>query len=637
MRNFLRSAAAAILIVSFFLPVGAALAAVTVDGSGNIGGGSGASSPSQTGVVNSTITGRPVSTYPGLSSTVSVQDGQDYYGGRTLQSFTVDTSKVDKTQGGMYVDDEGFQGSQGDVGGALAQGSAQCTFGSMLSEMLSSFISYLLESLLSDKATELTTKFLEVPTRDDVTAAQGKAVRAKEVCAWAPFGFCVLPSLDSIAFCFINQVIDYIGKATVEWIKTGFQGSPAFIDDPEKFFTNAIDSVAGNLLNQISDGLLCEPWRAQIQFQLLNEHVSGFNQSAGGCKLSEVSDRWEEFAEGGDFFSWDLQYAYTQNPYNNPLGSYVEAKNNFNIQLDEVRNGLQIQAGWNNGFLNVKDPETGRTTTPGRVIEDQLNRRLGLSEQRLLIADEFDEIINTLVNELIKLALSELLDGGDSESEDGELDASFDFGYGGRADAIGDDYDGNGGNDGGGGGNGGGNGCNDPDGGCDGIGSDLEVSCQFDDDRILENETATVRAIVTGAVGTVTYDWDDDFTGSASSTSKTFADEGNYFALVRVSDQDWDEEEDTATCSVRVSEDFEVVCTVDKTRAETGERVLYTATVTGNDGDVVDYDWGGAASGTGRSISKRYSTRNTYSVHVEAVDEEGNRERVACPDVVVAR
>jgi hypothetical protein len=524
-------------------------------------------------------------------------------------SFNVSTESVDATQGGMYVNNAGFQGSGQSVGGALAQGSAQCAFGSMLSEMLSSLITYLIESLLGELVEE-TVDLLRVPIdTDSGTSGAVKNLRAKESCAFALWGFCILPSLDAIAFCFINQVIDYIGRATVEWIKTGFQGSPAFIDDPEKFFTNAIDSVAGNLLNQISDGLLCEPWRAQIQFQLLNEHVGGFNQNAGGCKLSEVSDRWEDFAEGGDYFDWNLQYAYTQNPYNNPLGSYVETKNNFSIQLDEVRNGLQIQAGWNNGFLNVKDPETGRTTTPGRVIEDQLNRRLGLSEQRLLIADEFDEIINTLVNELIKLALSELLDGGDSESEDGELEGEFDFGHGGQADVI------SGGDDGDGGDNGGGD----------------------TDDDVYENATTTARAIVTGSVGPVYFDWDRDFTGSATTTSKIFSTEGTRYARVTVIDQDWDLEEEDATCDVLVREDYEVECTVDQARIEPGERVLYTAVVTGNDGEVVDYDWGGAASGEGRSISKRYNTQSTYSVHVEAVDEEGNRERVPCPDVVVAR
>ena len=530
-------------------------------------------------------------------------------------SFNVSTADVDDTQGGAYVNDGGFNGSSQNAAGALGQAAGQCAFNSMLSQMLSSFISYLLESLVSDLAEEEITGMMRVPIQTDMgTSGAQKAQRAKDVCAWAPFGFCVLPSLDAIAFCFVNQIIDYIGKATIEWIKTGFKGSPAFIDDPEKFFGNAIDSVAGQLLNQISDGLLCEPWRAQIQLKLLNEHVGSFQNSAQGCKLSEVSDKWEQFAESGDAFSWDLQYAYTQNPYNNPTGSYIEARNAFNLQLAQVQNGLQVQAGWSDGFLHVKDPETGRITTPGRVLESQINRRLGNAENRLLIADEFDEIINTLVNELIKLALSEML--GDGNSNDGSLVVTPGPVPGTTTPPV--------------------------------VtattttattttvaSSELVASCVFTDKTILEGQTATATARVSGQVGTVKYVWSGDFTGAGAAASKRFLNEGSYQARLKVSDQDVDNEVVNASCTVKVSEDFKPVCTVDKTSIESGDRVLYTAEVTGNDGAVTDYDWGGDASGTGKSVSKRYTGSGSYSVHVEVADEEGNRRRVSCPVVTV--
>lgn len=239
-----------------------------------------------------------------------------FFSAASSAQAVVDTSGVDATQGGRYVNNGGMDPSRQDISGALANASG-CLFTSNLGELLSSLITYLAAQVLGEDTTEAAAQLMKVPTDDSRTSETLKNIRAKDVCAWAPFGFCIIPSLDAMAFCFVNQVIDYIGQATVEWIKTGFKGSPAFIDDPEKFFTNAVDSVAGQLLNQISDGLLCSPWRAQIQLKLLNEHVGSFQNSAGGCRLSEVSDRWEQFAESGQAFSWDLQYAYTQNPYNN--------------------------------------------------------------------------------------------------------------------------------------------------------------------------------------------------------------------------------------------------------------------------------------------------------------------------------
>jgi hypothetical protein len=223
---------------------------------------------------------------------------------------------------------------------------------------------------------------------------------------------------------------------------------------------------------------------------------------------------------------------------------------------------------------------------------------------------------------------------GDSESEDGELYGSFQIGD----DTVTVGNNGNNGNNGNTGNNGGGTTPTDPDGGTDGIGTDLAVTCAVEDATILEGQTATVTAKVSGSVGSIRYDWDKDFTGANATSTKKIKDEGTYTARITVSDKDWDKETATATCEpIKVSEDFKVTCTVDKPRIEPGERVLYTAEVTGNDGEVVEYTWRGSAGGSGKSISKRYTVSGIYDERVEVVDKEGNREEVECPRVTAAR
>lgn len=561
---------------------------------------------------------------PPDSGGVGYSSNDNSVSGSSYSPVYTDTSQVDATQGGMYYNNQGFGGSQYNVGQGLVGAAAQCTFTSGLANFLKSMITHLIGSIIEETTSLTPIYIVSVPTLSWAEYQQAATTRAKEVCSLQIWGFCILPSLDSVAYCFINQIIDYIGKATVQWIKTGFQGSPAFVDDPGKFFENAVDSAAGTILNQITGGLLCEPWRAQVQLRLLNEHTGSFQQRAQGCPLSQVSDRWEDFTQG-DHFDWGLQYGFTQNPYGNPLGSYIESRNAFNLQLANVHNGLQVQLGWGNGFLAVKDPETGRVTTPGRVIESQLNRRLGNAENRLLIADEFDEIINTLVNELVKLALSELFDSDDeSESPDGQLmweGGEPTGGGGGGEEPPAQEPE-----------------TRDPDGGTDGVGSNLEVECVIADTTVLEGGTVSLSTTVSGQVGTVTYDWDGEYGGTGASATTSFAQEGSYRIEILASDQDWDGEIASDACPlVYVSEDYDVTCTVSDASIEPGDRVTYTAVVFGEDGEIVDYDWGGAASGQGASIEETYGSRGTYRVHVEVADEEGNRERAQCPDVVVAR
>jgi hypothetical protein len=56
-----------------------------------------------------------------------------------------------------------------------------------------------------------------------------------------------------------------------------------------------------------------------------------------------------------------------------------------------------------------------KTYTPGSVIQQQLESTLDLPKDRLAIADEFDEVVAALVNQLIKTALSEVTTGGSSD------------------------------------------------------------------------------------------------------------------------------------------------------------------------------------------------------------------------------
>ena len=110
----------------------------------------------------------------------------------------------------------------------------------------------------------------------------------------------------------------------------------------------------------------------------------------------------------GENFSWDDWMSYTQNPYNNPFGATIYGQ----IELNKrIASSLGIQStllDWGGGFFSSKDPKTGEIRTPGSVIEKQLNDRLGSGQRRLEIADEFDEVVNALVNQLIKIAISEV-------------------------------------------------------------------------------------------------------------------------------------------------------------------------------------------------------------------------------------
>ena len=249
------------------------------------------------------------------------------------------------------------------------------------------------------------------------------------------------PSLDSIGYCIINAVLEYITQATIDWINSGFDGNPAFVEDPEKFFGDIAQTESANFLQQVVKGStgidVCQPFRLQIVTglsggargsQYARQSRCGFDDMKAALGNSGVDFDYQAYTSGTAEYSGSLNVwrEVTQNDKNNFLGSYFLAQAELDARLAIKENTATLDLTMGRGFLSVKSctkdstltdsngntvPVKGtcRTTTPGGLIEDQVNRALGAGRDRLLLADKFDQIVTALVNQLIKTAFSELL------------------------------------------------------------------------------------------------------------------------------------------------------------------------------------------------------------------------------------
>ena len=302
------------------------------------------------------------------------------------------------------------------------QGVVTCSVGAMLANGLTSAFAAAAANIATEKTAEAVTALKEVPTNSKKANDDSRLITQKEVTMLKIFGFPILPGTDAIAYCLINTIIDYVAQSTIQWINSGFKGNPAFVDNPQQFFQDVADIEGGAFIEELTDGFMCEPFDINIQLGLLRHQLNTYGHKgyAGKCTLSEIVQNTEQFVNG-DFNQggWKGWFSLTQDPYNNPYEAYNNYKNVLDARVASRKNQLKIELDWGNGFLSFKDPETGKTTTPGKLIEARLNERLGSGERRIEMADEFDEIVTALVNQLVKVALNELLD--ERKEEDGGI------------------------------------------------------------------------------------------------------------------------------------------------------------------------------------------------------------------------
>lgn len=245
-----------------------------------------------------------------------------------------------------------------------------------------------------------------------------------------------VPSKDSVAYCIINAMITTLTDMTIEWINTGFDGNPAFVQNPEQFFADLADQEAAGFLQEIvgeSTGIdICQPFRLNIVTGLSSQQTQGFGGRAQ-CTLGDIGSSFEDFQaytsgnspESGSLDAW---LNMTQNPQNNPYGAYLLAQNELQNRIALQQNTANLDLTMGNGFLSFKKCSEDETivggnpdgtdrvirgacgiTTPGSVIFGQLENRLSSGNNRLVLADKFDQVVSALVDKLIKVALNETL------------------------------------------------------------------------------------------------------------------------------------------------------------------------------------------------------------------------------------
>jgi len=252
--------------------------------------------------------------------------------------------------------------------------------------------------------------------------------------------------LDALGWEIVNRIISRMSASTVKWINSGFEGKPAYVTDPTAYFTDLGDKVAGEFIFRNANlNFLCGTMSAKIRLALANN----YNRNEGDiwrCTLTDVIDNVDGFMNDFEQGGWDGFFALTQEQQNNPIGAYIQAEGELARRIAEKTGAKDKELSWGSGFMSQKEcVETGPaisvpiydaqgkeigskpaegpclkevTVTPGDTISNQLNKQLGLGNDKLAVADEINEIISGLLNQLVSRVIGGVAGGlrGASES-----------------------------------------------------------------------------------------------------------------------------------------------------------------------------------------------------------------------------
>lgn len=274
--------------------------------------------------------------------------------------------------------------------------------------------------------------------------------------------------LDLVAWTVSKLMISALTESVVNWINSGFEGSPAFVQDPAAYFTDLADQASGAFITQLGmEGILCSPFKLPVLYGLkMNYSYSAPSMRKFQCTLGEAAEEWDDFM--GDFVNggWDRWLSINTNEMNNPYGAYFASVNEIERKRATAAERGKLEASWGSGFVSLKECVGGKSqqdscidicdnstanwgeededweechadcmenemsvselceesggqmknTTPGKVIADQLTTSLGSTFRQLEIADEINESLSTIFNALINQLINQGLESLSSSS-----------------------------------------------------------------------------------------------------------------------------------------------------------------------------------------------------------------------------
>lgn len=249
--------------------------------------------------------------------------------------------------------------------------------------------------------------------------------------------------LDAVGWIIVNLIISRMAASTVKWINSGFKGSPAFVTNPEAFFGDIGDKVAGTyIFSNPNLNFLCGPIQAKIRLALIDNYNP--RRERWQCTLTDVAGNMENFMGDFERGGWDNFFELTQKQQNSPIGAYIMAEGELFEKITNKKDLADKDLLQGKGFMSWKEcaqfdsgakgqtsegyfdvtydgdgnevktwipPQTSanvepkcireQTNTPGSVISEQLNKQLGLGQDKLAAADEINEIVSALLNQLV--------------------------------------------------------------------------------------------------------------------------------------------------------------------------------------------------------------------------------------------
>lgn len=173
--------------------------------------------------------------------------------------------------------------------------------------------------------------------------------------------------LTTILIITAKTAIDSLTKSIVNWINSGFEGSPAFVTDLKQNLGNLADAIADDFIRGLDQVVVNNTGisiRAPFQDQIARQLREEFYRTTSSYGF-DLRHPYQDCYGSRKVFTLNGFFCESQNPANNPYGRYQIARNELFKQLDAEAQKRLTELGWGKGFLSWRGPCVSKSATSG--------------------------------------------------------------------------------------------------------------------------------------------------------------------------------------------------------------------------------------------------------------------------------
>jgi hypothetical protein len=160
----------------------------------------------------------------------------------------------------------------------------------------------------------------------------------------------------------VVALIRNIGSSIVNWVNSGFNGSPTFVTDLGGTLLDAADEAAGTFIEGSELGFLCNDFSFKIRIALALRYSRSFKQQAT-CSITKIGNNIA--TNGGN--GWDNFLQITTEPQNNEYGAYVIADSELAARMFRATDHQEKTIAFGQGFLSFRTCDAYETPNEAAV------------------------------------------------------------------------------------------------------------------------------------------------------------------------------------------------------------------------------------------------------------------------------